>query len=104
MADRYDDTYSDDYDEDTADGSQLGDEYPDDDSPAGYSTGENDLEISRELDEDGNEVWFAKDSQIPKSDSIGHSLEEAMNGVEERREAYRKMLRRTRKDPRGKKD
>lgn len=64
----------------------------------GYSTGETNVDISMEVDEDGNEVWFAGDSRIPGSSSMGHSLEEAMEGVEERRRQYREVLRKSREE------
>ena len=64
----------------------------------GYSTGETNVDISMEVDEDGNEVWFAGDSRIPGSSSQGHSLEQAMEGVEERRRQYREVLRRSREE------
>ncbi len=64
---------------------------------SGYSTGEQDVDISMEIDEDGNEVWSAEDSQVPGSTSKGHSVEEAMEGVEDRRKEYRDMLKRSRK-------
>ena len=63
--------------------------------PQQHTTGEN-LEVSMEVDEDGNEVWFAHDSQVPGSTTTGHSMEEALDGVEERRKAYREMRRRSR--------
>ncbi len=64
---------------------------------SGYSTGEQDVDISMEIDEDGNEVWSAEDSQVPGSTSKGHSVEEAMEGVDDRRKEYREMLKRSRK-------
>lgn len=64
----------------------------------GYSTGETSVEISMEVDEAGNEVWFAGDSRIPGSSSMGHSLEQAMEGVEERRRQYREVLRKSREE------
>jgi len=65
---------------------------------AGHSTGETNVEISMEVDVDGNEVWFAGDARIPGSSSMGHSLEEAMEGVEERRRQYREVLRKSREE------
>lgn len=67
---------------------------------AEHATGEHDVEISMEVDEDGNEVWRAEDSQIPGSTSKGHSLEQAMEGVEDRRREYREMLKRSREERR----
>ncbi len=63
---------------------------------SGYSTGEHDVDISMEIDEDGNEVWSAEDSKVPGSTSKGHSVEEAMEGVEDRRREFREMLKRSR--------
>ena len=57
---------------------------------------EGDVEISMEVDADGREVWHAEDPRIPGSSSIGHSAEEAVEGVEDRRHQYRDMLRRSR--------
>jgi predicted RNase H-like HicB family nuclease len=65
--------------------------------PMMHTTGEQGVEVSMEIDADGNEVWFAQDSRIPGSTSQGHSVEEAIDGVEERRRQYREMLRRSRK-------
>ncbi len=64
----------------------------------GHSTGETNVDISMEVDEAGNEVWFAGDSRIPGSSSMGHSLEQAMEGVEERRRKYREVLRKSREE------
>ncbi len=64
--------------------------------PSGYSTGEHDVDVSMEIDEDGNEVWSAEDSKVPGSTSKGHSVEEAMEGVEDRRREFRDMLKRSR--------
>ncbi len=66
--------------------------------PPEYSTGERGVEISMEVDEDGNEVWYAEDSQVPGSTSMGHSVEEAVEGVEDRRRLYRDMKRRSREE------
>ncbi len=63
---------------------------------SGLSTGEQDVDISMEIDEDGNEVWSAEDSKVPGSTSKGHSVEEAMEGVDDRRRQYREMLKRSR--------
>ncbi len=49
-------------------------------------------EISMEVDDDGNEVWYAEDPKIPGSSSLGNSLEEAMEGMEDRRREYREMI------------
>ena len=50
-----------------------------------------------EIDEDGNEVGSAEDSKVPGSTSKGHGVEEAMEGVDDRRRQYREMLKRSRK-------
>ncbi len=62
-----------------------------------HPTGEQDVEVSMEVDEDGNEIWRAEDSRIPGSTSQGSSMEEAMDGVEDRRREFREMLKRSRK-------
>ncbi len=61
-----------------------------------HPTGEQDVDVSMEVDEDGNEIWRAEDSRIPGSTSQGSSMEEAMDGVEDRRREFREMLRRSR--------
>ena len=66
--------------------------------PPEYSTGEHGVEVSMEVDEDGNEVWYAEDSQVPGSTSMGHSVEEAVEGVEDRRRLYREIKRRSREE------
>ena len=58
------------------------------------------VEVSMEVDEDGNEVWYASDSRIPGSTSKGHSVEEAVEGVEDRRREYREMIRKSREERR----
>ena len=65
--------------------------------PVKHPTGEQGVEVSMEIDERGDEVWIAQDSRIPGGASLGHSVEEAIDGVEERRRQYREMLRRSRK-------
>ena len=62
-----------------------------------HSTEEQEVDVSMEVDKDGNEIWRAEDSRIPGSTSQGSSLEEAMEGVEDRRREFREMLRRSRK-------
>ncbi len=52
-------------------------------------------EISMEIDEDGNEVWYAEDPKIPGSSSLGNSLEEAMEGMEDRRREFRELVSRS---------
>ena len=76
------------------------DDFDDDEDtipPIKHPTGEQGVEVSMEIDEKGNEVWIAQDSRIPGGTSQGHSVEEAVDGVEERRRQYREMLRRSRK-------
>ena len=73
-----------------------------DDPPPDFTTGEHGVEISMEIDEQGNEVWYAQDSEVPGSTSMGHSVEEAVEGVEDRRRIYREMRRRSR-EKRGQK-
>ncbi len=77
------------------------DETDKDESPPEFTTGERGVEVSMEIDEQGNEVWYAEDSEVPGSTSIGHSVEEAVEGVEDRRRIYREMRRRSRekRDP-----
>ncbi len=101
--DRYEyNSYEDEYDEHESGGeSNLDDpEQPDDESDEiptlEHPTGEQDVEVSMEVDEDGNEIWRAEDSRIPGSTSQGTSMEEAMDGVEDRRREFREMLRRAR--------
>jgi len=75
----------------------LGDEEVEE-IPESEHSGEHDVRISMEVDEKGNEIWFAKDPRVPGSSSIGHSAEEAVEGLEERRRKFREMLRKSRKD------
>jgi predicted RNase H-like HicB family nuclease len=60
-------------------------------------TEQHDIEISLEVDEAGRELWYAKDPRVPGSNSIGHSAEEAVDGLEQRRREYREMLKKSRK-------
>lgn len=62
-----------------------------------HPSGEHEVNISLELDESGREIWYASDPEVPGSRSIGHSAEEAVDGLEERRREYRDMLKRSRK-------
>ena len=78
-------------------------EADEDESPPEFSTGERGVEISMEIDEQGNEVWYAEDSEVPGSTSIGHSVEEAVEGVEDRRKVYRELRRRSREERERKK-
>ncbi len=71
--------------------------------PPDHVSGEHDVEISLEVDEAGREVWYAKDPRVPGSNSIGHSAEEAVDGLEQRRREYREMLKKSRgKRPKNK--
>lgn len=72
---------------------EAGDDEDDIDTIPTGDTGEAGIEVSMEVDDGGNEVWFARDSRIPDSSSMGHSVEEAVDGVEDRRKQYREMLR-----------
>jgi len=72
--------------------SETEEELPDPDQP-GSSDGVN---ISMELDEDGNEIWYANDPRVPGSTSRGLSAEEAVDGLEDRRQEYREMLKKSR--------
>jgi predicted RNase H-like HicB family nuclease len=65
--------------------------------PPDSVSGEHDVEISLEVDEAGRELWYAKDPRVPGSNSIGHSAEEAVDGLEQRRREYREMLKKSRK-------
>jgi len=68
-----------------------------DEIPEPEHTGEHEVRISMEVDESGREVWYAKDPHIPGSQSIGHSAEEAVDGLEDRRKKFREMLKKSRK-------
>ncbi|UCD25433.1 MAG: hypothetical protein JSW51_05825 [Gemmatimonadota bacterium] len=67
-----------------------------DEIPELEHTGEHEVKISMEVDESGREVWYAKDPRVPGSQSIGHSAEEAVDGLEERRKKFREMLKKSR--------
>jgi predicted RNase H-like HicB family nuclease len=54
------------------------------------------VNISMEIDEEGNERWYATDPKVPGSASMGLSAEEAVDGLEDRRQEYREMLRKSR--------
>ena len=54
------------------------------------------VNISLEIDEDGNERWYATDPKLPGSASMGLSAEEAVDGLEDRRSEYREMLKKSR--------
>jgi len=60
------------------------------------------VNISMEIDEDGNERWFATDPKVPGSASMGLSAEEAVDGLEERRSEFREMLKKSRAKSKGK--
>ncbi len=64
--------------------------------PPDSVSGEHDVDISMEVDESGREIWYAKDPRVPGSRSIGHSAEEAVDGLEERRREYREILKKSR--------
>jgi hypothetical protein len=108
------DDYGDEYDEYESSGEYHLDDPKDDDEEdeedldeipgPEYTTGEQDVEVSMEVDEDGNQVWRVEDSQIPGSTSKGHSMEEAMEGVEDRRREYREMLKKSREKRKRRKD
>ena len=68
------------------------DEIPDPDS----FKDDDGVHISMEIDEDGNERWYATDPKVPGSASMGLSAEEAVDGLEERRSEFREMLKRSR--------
>ena len=96
----YDD-YDDDYDEQDRydDSEDLNDDEDDEEDtipPPAHQSGEHSVEISMEIDASGKEVWHASDSLVPGSSSMGHSVEEAVEGVEDRRREYREMLKRSR--------
>ena len=76
------------------------DEDPDE-IPEPEHTGEHEVRISMEVDESGREIWYAKDPRVPGSQSIGHSAEEAVDGLEERRKKFREMLKKSRKKGKG---
>ena len=100
--DEYDDEYGEqkssgkDHFDDPESSEEDDDEDQDNVPASGLSTGEHDVDISMEIDEDGNEVWSAEDAKVPGSTSRGHSVEEAMEGVDDRRREYREMLKRSR--------
>ncbi len=68
------------------------DEIPEADLPANGDG----VNISMEIDEDGNERWYAADPKVPGSASMGLSAEEAVDGLEDRRQEYREMLKKSR--------
>jgi predicted RNase H-like HicB family nuclease len=69
--------------------------------PEPEHTGEHEVQVSMEVDEKGNELWYAKDPRVPGSESIGHSAEEAVDGLEDRRKKYREILRKSREQKKG---
>ena len=69
--------------------------------PEPEHTGEHEVRISMEVDASGREVWYAKDPRVPGSQSMGHSAEEAVDGLEERRKKFREMLKKSRKKGNG---
>lgn len=66
--------------------------------PQEFPRGERGVEISMEVDKDGKEIWYAEDPRVPGSVSMGHSAAEAVDGVDDRRQQYRDMLRKSRED------
>jgi hypothetical protein len=95
---RYDDEYDDDDEQDDAfDDDDVSDDSDDDIPEPGHHTDPG-VEISMEVDEHGNEMWYASDSRIPGSTSMGHSVEEAVDGVEDRRREYREIIRKSREE------
>ena len=54
------------------------------------------VNISMEIDEEGNERWYATDPKVPGSASMGLSAEEAVDGLEDRRSEFREMLKKSR--------
>ena len=73
-----------------------------DEIPEPEHTGEHEVKISMEVDESGREIWYAKDPRVPGSQSIGHSAEEAVDGLEERRKKFREMLKKSREQGKDK--
>ena len=73
-----------------------------DEIPEPEHTGEHEVRISMEVDEAGREIWYAKDPHVPGSQSIGHSAEEAVDGLEDRRKKFREMLKKSRQKDKGK--
>lgn len=50
------------------------------------------VDVELEIDEvTGESRWVARDPELPGSESFGQSIEEAMEGLDERRKAFRKM-------------
>ncbi len=72
------------------------DEEPEDIPPPDDAGGGDGVNISMEIDEDGNEIWYATDPRVPNSISRGFSAEEAVDGLEDRREEYREILKKSR--------
>lgn len=87
----------------SSDPNEHEDETDEDKPPPESTTGERGVEISMEIDEQGNEVWYANDAEVPGSTSMGHSVEEAVEGVEDRRRVYRELRRRSREERERKK-
>ena len=100
----YDYDHEDDFDTDARDEFGVDEEleFDEDELSIGPGTGpgeDDNVEISMEVDPEGREIWYAEDPRIPGSSSIGHSAEEAVEGVEDRRQQYRDMLRQSRDGP-----
>lgn len=97
--DDYENSYGADYGDDE---DEYEDEKDEDEEmlPEARSRTDPGVDVSMEVDEDGNEVWYATDSRIPGSTSRGHSVEEAIDGVEDRRRQFREMIRKSREERR----
>ncbi len=87
-----------DYDDDDLDDLSIIDEEEDDLDLLGESDSgldDDDVEISMEVDADGNEIYYAQDAKVPDSHSQGYSAEEVIEGLEQRRREFREMRRRS---------
>jgi len=74
-------------------------EEPDDIPEPDHLANGDGVNISMEIDEEGNERWFATDPKVPGSASMGLSAEEAVDGLEDRRAQFREMLKKSRDKP-----
>ena len=72
------------------------DDEPDEIPSADHLADGDGVNISLEIDEDGNERWYATDPRVPGSASMGLSAEEAVDGLEDRRSEFREMLKKSR--------
>lgn len=75
---------------------EIEDEEPDEIPGTDLPANGDGVNISLEIDEDGNERWYATDPKVPGSASMGLSAEEAVDGLEDRRQEYREMLKKSR--------